>query len=101
VIVDFILYVLFTPFIAVLSLIPSFTMPSVLGSGVASSAGSVGTVGQAAYFVGSKLTLMGSWVNIPIMISCMSAVALAWVFHIAVRVLRLVLSLVTGGGGGT
>ncbi len=98
-ITDFILYVLFSPFVLVLSLIPSFELPGILSSGVASSAGSVGTVGQVAYFVGSKLTLIGSWVNIPMMVSSMGAVGLAWAFHIAVRVLRLILSLVTGGGG--
>ncbi len=98
-IVDFILYVLLSPFIVVLGLIPAFELPAVLSSGVASSAGSVSNVGQVAYFLGSKITLIGSWVNVPVMVSCMGAVGLAWAFHIAVRVLRLILSLVTGGGG--
>jgi len=99
VILDFILYVLLSPFIVVLGLIPAFELPAILSSGVATSAGGAGNVGQVSYLVGSKLTLIGAWVNVPVMVSCMGAVGLAWGFHIAVKVLRLILSLVTGGGG--
>jgi hypothetical protein len=98
-ITDFILKVVFAPFIVVLGLIPAVSLPSMLSSVVASSSGAMSNIGQVTFFLGEKLGLIGSWVNVPVLVSAMGAVGVAWVFHIAVRVLRLVLSVVSGGGG--
>jgi hypothetical protein len=99
VITDLILSVVFAPIIFVLNLIPAIDLGSMFSTGVAGSAGSISTVGQAGFWLGTHFADLGRWTNIPVALTVMTAVATAWGFYLVVKVSRLILSLVTGGGG--
>ncbi len=98
-ITDAVLTVIFAPIIFVLNLIPEINLGPMFSSAVASSSGAITSIGQAAFFLGDHFSDLGQWTNVSLAVTVMTAVATAWAFYLAVKVLRLLLSLVTGGGG--
>jgi hypothetical protein len=99
VITEFIITVLTAPFELVLNLIPAFEFPSVFSSAVAVSSAGMNTVGKVCFFIGEKIGLLGSWIDGAMLITVAPIVGVTWAFYLAVKGLRMVLSVVSGGGG--
>ena len=78
-------------------LLPSWTWPSWLDG--SSTSGS--TLGGYAHTIGAALGDVSSWVPLSIVGGCLTAIVAALGVSVAVRVVRMVASFLSGGGGGT
>lgn len=100
-ITEAILRVLALPFTFLLNLIPSFTLPSIFSTVVATSSSGLNSIGKVSFFMGEKLGLVNHWVDGSTLFLVVPAVGAAWAFSITVRVVRMIVSVLTGGGGAT
>ncbi len=87
-----ILTVVLAPVNFVLGLVPAVSWPSWLS-------GSTFTSFPSA--IGSKLALVDNWLPIDALMVVFPFVFIAWGLHMSIKGIRLVVSLLTGGGGVT
>lgn len=93
-IVEAVINVLVALVSGILSLVPDFEAPSWLtGSGS-------GTLGGYANTVGQAMGKAEPWLPLDALGYAVTIVVAAVAFSVAVRVVRILLSLFTGGGGG-
>lgn len=97
-ILDALLAIVFAPVQLFLDLLPSYTWPDWL-EGTATSGSDKTTLGEVAWEVGNYLQNIDGWIPISTVLSCLTILAGVTAVALAIRLVRLAQSALTGGGG--
>jgi hypothetical protein len=81
----------------VVGLFPTWTYPSWLSG----SSTTAGTLGGYAHAIGGAMGDFSAWIPLSVVGPCLAAVLAALGVSLAVRVIRMIASFLTGGGGGS
>jgi hypothetical protein len=99
---DLMFTIVLSPIRWLLDGIPTFSWPDWFDANKSTVyGGDPETMGGYAFVVGRFLINLDGWVPVPLLFQGLTALMAAWVFHFTVKVGRLLVSHVTGGGGAT
>jgi hypothetical protein len=105
VITDAILTVLLAPLSFLLGVVPAPEWPLWFRGchygAACTQFGEVDTLGTYAYTVGRYMAVLDPWINVRLLLDCISFTLVAFGVSLAIRTARFLLSTFTGGGGAT